>query len=51
MDKGQRKAYGAGIISSVGEMGHMLSDKPIFYDLDCEFAAREEFRGDPIAKM
>ena len=33
-EKGKRKAYGAGVLSSVGELEWALSDEPAFYDLD-----------------
>ena len=35
MEDGKWKAYGAGILSSVGEMEWSLSDKPKFLPLDC----------------
>lgn len=33
-EKGSMKAYGAGILSSVGELEYCLSDKPKYYPLD-----------------
>ena len=37
-EDGKRKAYGAGILSSVGELEWALSDQPEFKDLDCKDA-------------
>ena len=41
LENGERKAYGAGILSSLGEMDHMLSHKPKFHDLDCKVAGED----------
>jgi len=35
-EDGKRKAYGAGILSSVEEMEWSMSDKPEFLPLDCD---------------
>jgi phenylalanine-4-hydroxylase len=32
--QGNKKAYGAGIMSSFGELEYCQTDKPIFYPLD-----------------
>jgi phenylalanine-4-hydroxylase len=34
LENGQKKAYGAGILSSFGELEYCVTDKPKFYPLD-----------------
>ena len=48
MERGDRKAYGAGILSSVGEMEWALSGKAQFHPLDCVNIA-ENFADFPIS--
>jgi phenylalanine-4-hydroxylase len=50
MEDGKRKAYGAGVLSSFGEIEWALSDKPKFYPLDCEEIA-ENHRDFPISSV
>lgn len=50
LEDGKRKAYGAGILSSFGELEWALSDKPKFYPLDCEDIA-ENHREFPISSL
>lgn len=45
-----RKAYGAGILSSVGELEYCVSDKPKFYDLDPHVIAQDHVDF-PISSM
>ena len=33
-ERGKKKAYGAGILSSVGELEYCLSEKPKYFPLD-----------------
>ena len=49
-ENGQKKAYGAGILSSVGELAYCHTDEPKFYDLDCKVCA-EEHQDFPISSM
>ena len=50
LEDGKKKAYGAGILSSFGEMEWAMSDGPKFYPLDCEEVA-ENHRDFPISSM
>ena len=50
LENGDRKAYGAGILSSFGEFEWAFSDKPQFYPLDCEEVA-ENHRDFPISSV
>lgn len=50
LENGQKKAYGAGVLSSFGEMEWAFSDGPKFYPLDCEEAA-ENHRDFPISSL
>jgi phenylalanine-4-hydroxylase len=50
MEDGKRKAYGAGILSSVGELEYAMSDKPEFLPLDCELAG-EKYQNFPISSV
>jgi phenylalanine-4-hydroxylase len=36
MENNEKKVYGAGILSSLGEFEYALSDKPKFYELNCK---------------
>ena len=48
MEDGKRKGYGAGILSSVGEIEWALSDGPEFLPLDCKNIA-ENYQDFPIS--
>lgn len=50
LENGKRKGYGAGVLSSLGEMDHMMSDVPKFYDLDCKEVG-ENHQDFPISKV
>jgi len=51
LEEGQRKAYGAGILSSFGELDWAFSKEgPKFHDLNCELIA-EEHRDFPISSV
>jgi phenylalanine-4-hydroxylase len=50
LEEGQKKAYGAGVLSSFGEFEWALSDQPKFYPLDCEEVA-ENHRDFPISSV
>lgn len=49
-ERGQLKAYGAGILSSVGELEYCLSDKPKYYPLD-PFEIAQNHLNFPISSM
>lgn len=49
-EKGNLKAYGAGILSSVGELEYCLSDKPKYYPLD-PFEIAQNHLNFPISSM
>ena len=42
-EDGKIRAYGAGLLSSYGELLHALSDKPECRPFDCESAAVQEY--------
>lgn len=50
MEEGKQKAYGAGILSSVGEMEFAMSDKPEFLPLDC-YNIAENYQEFPISSV
>lgn len=50
LENGKKKAYGAGILSSFGELEWAFSDGPKFYPLDCEEIA-ENHRNFPISTV
>lgn len=50
LEDGKRKAYGAGILSSFGELEYCMTDEPKIHPLDCENIA-ENFRDFPISSM
>ena len=50
MEEGERKAYGAGILSSFGELDWCFSDGPKFYPIDAEEIA-ENHRDFPISTV
>ena len=50
LENGERKAYGAGILSSFGEFEWAFSDKPKFHPLNCEEIA-ENHRDFPISSV
>ena len=50
LEKGKRKAYGAGIISSVGELEYCMTDKPKCIPLD-PFLIGDKFLNYPISSM
>ena len=43
LEKGQKKAYGAGLLSSYGELQHALSDMPVVEDFDPDIVAKTEY--------
>lgn len=49
-ERGAMKAYGAGILSSVGELEYCLSDKPKYLPLD-PFEIAEKHLNYPISSM
>ncbi len=49
-EKGNLKAYGAVILSSVGELEYCLSDKPKYYPLD-PFEIAQNHLNFPISSM
>jgi len=49
-ERGALKAYGAGILSSVGELEYCLSDKPKYYPLD-PFEIAQNHLNFPISSM
>jgi phenylalanine-4-hydroxylase len=49
-EDGQKKAYGAGILSSVGELEYCVTDKPTYYPLD-PFEIAEKHLNYPISSM
>ena len=49
-EKGNLKAYGAGILSSVGELEYCLSDKPKYFPLD-PFEIAQNHLNFPISSM
>ncbi len=49
-EKGSMKAYGAGILSSVGELQYCLSDKPSYKPLD-PFEIAQNHINFPISSM
>ena len=49
-DKGQNKAYGAGILSSVGELEYCVSDQPKLYPLD-PYEIAQNHLSFPISSM
>ena len=49
-ERGLLKAYGAGILSSVGELEYCLSDKPKYYALD-PFEIAQNHLNFPISSM
>ena len=48
--KGNRKAYGAGIMSSFGELAYCQTDVPTFYPLDPNVIAQDHVNF-PISEM
>lgn len=50
MEDNKRKAYGAGILSSVGEMEFAMSDKPEILPLDC-YNIAENYQDFPISSV
>lgn len=50
LENGQKKGYGAGVLSSFGEMEWALSDGPKFYPLDWQEVA-ENHRDFPISSL
>ena len=49
-ERGELKAYGAGILSSVGELEYCLSDKPKYHPLD-PFEIAQNHLNFPISSM
>jgi len=49
-EDGKHKAYGAGILSSVGELDYCLSDKPKYFPLD-PFEIAQNHINFPISSM
>lgn len=49
-ENGKVKAYGAGILSSVGELEYCVTDKPKFYPLD-PFEIAQNHLNYPISSM
>jgi len=49
-ERGNLKAYGAGILSSLGELEYCLSDKPKYYPLD-PFEIAQNHLDFPISSM
>ena len=49
-ERGNLKAYGAGILSSVGELEYCLTDKPKYYPLD-PFEIAQNHLNFPISSM
>ena len=49
-ENGKKKAYGAGILSSVGELEYAMSDKPEFLPLNCDNIA-ENYQDFPISSV
>eukprot|EP01080_Neovahlkampfia_damariscottae_P009471 gene9471-1677_t len=43
LEEGKRKAYGAGLLSSFGELEHAMSDKPKFIPFAPEVAAKQDY--------
>ena len=50
LEDGQKKAYGAGILSSFGELEYCVSDKPKFLPLD-PFEIAQNHLNYPISTM
>ena len=50
MENGKKKAYGAGILSSVGELEYCVTEKPKFLALD-PFRIAENHLDYPISSM
>ena len=50
LEENKRKAYGAGILSSVGELAYAMSDEPEFLPLDC-VKCGEDYQDFPISSM
>lgn len=50
LEDGKKKAYGAGILSSVGELEYCVTDKPNFYPLD-PFDIAQNHLNYPISSM
>jgi phenylalanine-4-hydroxylase len=50
MEDNKKKAYGAGILSSVGELEYCITDKPKFLPLD-PFEIAENHLNYPISSM
>ena len=50
MEAGQKKAYGAGILSSFGELAYCVTDEPKFKPFDCYDIAQNHLDF-PISSM
>jgi len=50
LEDGQHKAYGAGLLSSVGELAYCVTDEPKFYPLD-PFEIGQNHVDFPISSM